>query len=795
MRLITCKGWRMIAGMMLHISRDRLIDLILADHAPVVVIDAPAGMGKTWLLQDIAARLNLAMHDGEGVPDPAPLALWDVPALPVLGPLPPNLRPGTRLILTKRPDTAIPGLARAQVYGQVSLIGADALLFSPDELAQHGPDLYPLTGGWPCLIPAAILGRTDAASLSQFLRDTILRPLSATQLVVFAAVMRGAAGLFDAGLMAGLPFVQSGAALHPALVACKDPMTRALQASLTERAATPQDARAIAVAHAAIGQMPEAIAAFQSIGAWSAALSTLEAAHGTFFIHFHGPDAFDAMLAGFPPDMARDNDLLTCCLAMQAGKRGELPLARRLLTDRFGPIANTVSAVLTDKSRFSLDFRFFRLLLRTWEDFDLTDQDLEDSYALLAEVPPDDDLARGGFYNAVLEFYIRRRRFAEAEHVAMQAERHYARAGAPILSFYIDLHRALIRLFMGDPRQAKRYCAKAAAALAATPFDSPGDARLLTLLEACITYESGQVEPLARFLRLDLDDFAHGEIWPSLVELTLIYGSQSLGEHYSTIAARSFLDRWRVTQERSSHFRLLIDIREVVVMQTGNRWQEAAQKAATLPSRITLLWVQSATDALTALHDRDEVALVLIWLRHMAQVMPQRPGLDRLLTLILDNPHLTARQRLGAEIWLAHVLRRQRRLPEAQTLLQRTLATAANQGSVAILGEERGFLTDLTATRRIRDHIDQSEGVRRILRQVQDTGPGRAERSRAHGLTRQEIRILHAVCEGAANKSIANALDLSEATVKFHLGNLYRKLGCKSRREAVAAAEALRLVA
>lgn len=189
------------------------------------------------------------------------------------------------------------------------------------------------------------------------------------------------------------------------------------------------------------------------------------------------------------------------------------------------------------------------------------------------------------------------------------------------------------------------------------------------------------------------------------------------------------------------------------------------------------------------------MALALIWLRHMAQVTPQRPGLDRLLALMLDNPHLTARQRLGAEIWLAHVLRRQRRLPEAQALLQRTLAVAANHGCVAILGEERIFLTDLTATRRIRDRIDQSEGARRILRQVQDAGPGRAERGRAHGLTRQEMRILHAVCDGAANKSIANALGLSEATVKFHLGNLYRKLGCRSRREAVAAAEALRLVA
>lgn len=563
-----------------HLNHDRIIARILADPAPIVVIEAAAGMGKTWLMRDLAASHGLMLHTGTDPPPPGALVLSDVPLVGQTGPLPTDPPVGTKLILSKRPDTAIPGLARAQVDGKVSLIEAEALFFRSGDI---DPDLFRRTGGWPCLVAADI--NTGRDSLPQFLLEAVLQPLSEAQLVGFAAFLNGYGGKIEPGLMRGLPFVTPGQLLHPALLASKDPMLLAIQSTLSDRAATPQGARAIAVAQAALGQMPAAIATFQSIGAWAAALQTLQAAHGTFFIHFHGSEAFDTMLAGFPPDMARDNDLLTCCLAMQAGKRGGLPLARRLLTDRFGPVANAVSAVLTDKSRFSLDFRFFRLLLRTWEDFDLTDQDLEDSYAMLAEVPPDDDLARGGFYNAVLEFYIRRRRFAEAEHVAMQAERHDARAGAPILSFYIDLHRALIRLFMGDPHQARRHCAKAATSLAAAPFDSPGDTRLLALLGACITYETGQSEPLARFLSLDLDEFAHGEIWPSLVELTLIYGSQSLGEHYSTIAARSFLDRWRVTQERSSHFRMLIDIREVAVMQTGNRWQEAAQKASTLPSR------------------------------------------------------------------------------------------------------------------------------------------------------------------------------------------------------------------
>ncbi|MBC7738794.1 MAG: response regulator transcription factor, partial [Candidatus Saccharibacteria bacterium] len=77
---------------------------------------------------------------------------------------------------------------------------------------------------------------------------------------------------------------------------------------------------------------------------------------------------------------------------------------------------------------------------------------------------------------------------------------------------------------------------------------------------------------------------------------------------------------------------------------------------------------------------------------------------------------------------------------------------------------------------------------------VAETGPGRLNFGQSAGLTRQETRVLHALSEGAANKAIANMLGLSEATVKFHLSNLYRKLGCTSRRDAVKAAVALRIV-
>ena len=56
---------------------------------------------------------------------------------------------------------------------------------------------------------------------------------------------------------------------------------------------------------------------------------------------------------------------------------------------------------------------------------------------------------------------------------------------------------------------------------------------------------------------------------------------------------------------------------------------------------------------------------------------------------------------------------------------------------------------------------------------------------KAAGLSEKEVVVLVELCHGYTNKEIAARLWLSEQTVKFHLRNVYRKLGIKSRTEAL----------
>jgi DNA-binding NarL/FixJ family response regulator len=51
-------------------------------------------------------------------------------------------------------------------------------------------------------------------------------------------------------------------------------------------------------------------------------------------------------------------------------------------------------------------------------------------------------------------------------------------------------------------------------------------------------------------------------------------------------------------------------------------------------------------------------------------------------------------------------------------------------------------------------------------------------------LTSREVEILRLVAEGYSNRRLAELLSVSEPTVKFHLTNVYRKLGVRNRTEA-----------
>lgn len=93
-------------------------------------------------------------------------------------------------------------------------------------------------------------------------------------------------------------------------------------------------------------------------------------------------------------------------------------------------------------------------------------------------------------------------------------------------------------------------------------------------------------------------------------------------------------------------------------------------------------------------------------------------------------------------------------------------------------------------------YVSKSERPELLLDTVESVAHGRMvfpfldvrkmNQSPLTGLTRRELEVLSALAAGSTNKEIAADLGLSPNTVKFHVKNLFQKLGVHNRSQAIA---------
>jgi DNA-binding NarL/FixJ family response regulator len=75
--------------------------------------------------------------------------------------------------------------------------------------------------------------------------------------------------------------------------------------------------------------------------------------------------------------------------------------------------------------------------------------------------------------------------------------------------------------------------------------------------------------------------------------------------------------------------------------------------------------------------------------------------------------------------------------------------------------------------------------TRRLIREFARHRPASGQRARLDELTERESEVLGHVARGLTNLEIADALHVSETTVKTHVAHLLGKLGLRDRVQAV----------
>ncbi len=143
---------------------------------------------------------------------------------------------------------------------------------------------------------------------------------------------------------------------------------------------------------------------------------------------------------------------------------------------------------------------------------------------------------------------------------------------------------------------------------------------------------------------------------------------------------------------------------------------------------------------------------------------------------------------------------------QALRVLREALVSAQGEGFVRSFvdqGVARMIheIRKVVATASMRGNEDLSlDFLDRVLRAMGEAGPASVAGEAASGagpvepLTDREIDILRKVAMGLSNDDLGDQLCLSVHTVRFHLRNIYLKLGAHNRTQAVALGRQLGLI-
>jgi LuxR family maltose regulon positive regulatory protein len=185
-----------------------------------------------------------------------------------------------------------------------------------------------------------------------------------------------------------------------------------------------------------------------------------------------------------------------------------------------------------------------------------------------------------------------------------------------------------------------------------------------------------------------------------------------------------------------------------------------------------------------------------------AQLLIHQDRTDEALTLL--EPLLPVAQRQGRtgtiiEIQTLKALALHRRgdRDRAMAELESAITLAEPEGYVRAIVDVGGLLPNLLRQVAGRDVAPQyTDRLLQAVPAFQPAGAPPTPRapSLVEPLSERERQVLHLIAAGMSNREIADDLVLAVSTVKWHINNLYGKLGVRSRTQAVARARELGLL-
>jgi DNA-binding CsgD family transcriptional regulator/tetratricopeptide (TPR) repeat protein len=749
----------------------RLLRRFLTLREPVIWLRAGAGAGKSHLVESVRGWRRSPRFDAWVLlDDPSPAALENA-----LADFSPETEDSTRLLIASRPGTATAAvLLRQHIYGGVAVIDDGELFVTPQDVSAADDALLAATGGWPMLVSAHLHGRIDAVRelLPAFLDREVLpglpEPLVAAAFAALAGPLSTAAfaALCD-GEVIGHPLFRlegadwrlSSTWVHEALLVLRS-SSAALTSSVRQR---------LRGFYSRLESPERTIVELAGIGEFREALEVFKNAGGVFFGCRHGYRALETVLRIFEAEWEPRVE--------------ELYLARLWLLIKSGKPREALLKLEARHPNLPVDLRPLRLthraeavLLRIDIALDLDETPPLEVIAswgrLQSLLPARDDIARGLLYNSMAIGFLQADSLAEAKRLAEESLAAYEAAGSPYLAHCMHLHLCDVAVRQGRLNDASRLLQQAERALEASGHAFNSEPAIVSAFKSRIAFEEGRIEEDSAEIEPILSALLEGDSWPDLILRLSVHfvltGYWKRGLRY----ALERLDQCALTLSRRhgyvAHRQLaLLRIR---LMQVARHHAEA--------------------DMLMEEYDLEPTAGAppveegLIRLRQAVVQERSRAIIGRLAETLARRPQVEPRQRISLAILQAAAFQREDNAALARRHLRVALREADSHNLVAVLLEDGEFLERLLPgfiAAPGPGNARLAQLAVRLLRPLKFLPTAPLNSKTLAGVSRQEHRVLSYVADGYTNKQIGRALTLSESTVKFHRGSLFKKLDVATR--------------
>jgi len=513
-----------------------------------------------------------------------------------------------------------------------------------------------------------------------------------------------------------------------------------------------------------------------------------------------GHQVLEHLIDNFPPDVLHASPGLMVCYAVVLSKRGNATAGRERL-DTLKTNGEWSPAALAAVDRGVLDH--IDSLIDVYEDRRMTREHAVRLEHTAAALPPHATWELAWLFNHLCIIYTRTGDLEEARRVALRALGYYREEKTPYAQVFMLIHLGLVSTLKGEFSAALQFCREAEELVERVHWTDRNLLAIVRLAMADALYQQGEVLQVERSLTECMEPLIRGESWVDLFTRLFWLLARSRLQVSGFDAAASALDK----------------AEEVAVERNLPRLKTAAAIM-----RIDLLvragMLESATQAIERAKSLRDASVPDNWTwreaydfdlaaARLALAQGQAPEALRLLEALIVSARALghAYHRMLAEIMAVQAAWKAGRQQQAFAYLQSTIALARTHEATQLFTDEGQELaaTLRAIVRRFGLKVFSPDAVL-FMSRIVGHGLGRQQRttrlkktdeesaSPTPGLmSAREVTVLKLLSDGRSNKEIARELHISETTVKFHLKNIFAKLGVSRRGMAVSVSAHLKL--